>query len=94
MRRYAQEGFEGELVPDADGDWVYYEDHARLYDAVAALMATGDGAWLWWSDCSEDGATCAFCHYGAPSPSAVKHAPDCPAMAVEAAMRGGDDGDS
>lgn len=72
------------------------EDHARLRAAVAALMATGDDAEPWWGLLDGYGfVSCGFC--GGPWTGCVAdvtHDADCPAMALEAAMKEADDGNS
>jgi hypothetical protein len=70
-----------------DGDYVLYEDYARLRAAVAALMATKRA---WWYD--SEYSQCMYCDSSTYHTSeTVTHAPDCPAMALEAAMKEGDD---
>jgi hypothetical protein len=59
----------------------------RLRAAVAALMATKRA---WWYD--SEYSQCMYCDSSTYHTSeTVTHAPDCPAMAVEAAMKEGDD---
>lgn len=66
------------------------ESAARLRAAVAALMAANGPERPWWYD---SGWYCFLCGgEGASNWRRVKHTPDCPAMAVEAAMKEGDDG--
>lgn len=65
-------------------------DLAALRAAVARLMATGTRQ-PWWADwdVTDGTVSCQFC--AAPwstCPEDVTHDADCPALAVEAAMRG------
>jgi hypothetical protein len=61
---------------------------ARLRAVVAALMERGSDVYPWWCRMDDGWVSCQWCYHCAfGSAEGLAHAPDCPAMAVEAEMR-------